>query len=741
MMPTLFLWIPARPMARQPAMKPVKCRKRQTSQVVLAAQGSIRTLGRAAFHRTGRRFASLLLWPILVSGCRPSAADPDGSIQPDWERIWSVILPADVRAREPDETDSREDEVILPSLSRIAYKPGHWVHVRHTLQCNSEDFTGTLRARAVDGSLHAIPLPGTQSYPSFVRGVALPQHQPKRVDLPFHVRGSDSQPTIQLEVSLHSRQGSEVLVDVIPLQRLEAHQYLLVVLATDPMRYAFLDSQPSIRPPRDSLDFNQNTNNYVVVRPTWEGPPPLPPNALCWTSLAYLWWDGVDPSEWSADQQRALVDWLHWGGTLIINAPRSLDRIAETWLADWLPADPGDTHEITPQQWQELQSQWLVSTPSQRLSAWQDSVRDQPVQAMALQPLDGGHGILGTGNLIVERQVGRGRIIVSGIDLADRRFVQWPGYDHLLHAALMRRPGRAFRRRPVGGDDTPSFGRQRATLEPLLFSSLRFFGRDASYAPEPSSAPGVIPPRIPAGQGPATAQTLGYQAKAPGGVASWNDQSQAALLAQAYLDREAGISIPSRGFLVVTLVGYIFCLVPLNWLLFRWLGRLEWAWFAAPAVAVVGALLVVKLARLDVGFVRSCTEVAILEMQPEYPRGHLTRFASLYTSLTSRYRVEFEDRHAQSLPWSESRPRHLSRWERHIDLKYGTRGKLTGLIVLSNSTGMLHTEQMADVSGRLSLQAIGPKRYSLTNGTSFPLYDPIVVGRNRTLRLGTLGAA
>ena len=36
-----LLWIPARPMDRQPAMKPVKCRKRQTSQVVLAAQGSI----------------------------------------------------------------------------------------------------------------------------------------------------------------------------------------------------------------------------------------------------------------------------------------------------------------------------------------------------------------------------------------------------------------------------------------------------------------------------------------------------------------------------------------------------------------------------------------------------------------------------------------------------------------------------------------------------------------------------
>ena len=37
------LLIPARPMARQPAIQPVQCRKRQTSRVVLAAQGSIIT--------------------------------------------------------------------------------------------------------------------------------------------------------------------------------------------------------------------------------------------------------------------------------------------------------------------------------------------------------------------------------------------------------------------------------------------------------------------------------------------------------------------------------------------------------------------------------------------------------------------------------------------------------------------------------------------------------------------------
>ena len=43
------LLIPARPMDRRPAMKPVKCRKRQTSQVVLAAQGSVVVVLRLKF--------------------------------------------------------------------------------------------------------------------------------------------------------------------------------------------------------------------------------------------------------------------------------------------------------------------------------------------------------------------------------------------------------------------------------------------------------------------------------------------------------------------------------------------------------------------------------------------------------------------------------------------------------------------------------------------------------------------
>ncbi len=72
--------------------------------------------------------------------------------------------------------------------------------------------------------------------------------------------------------------------------------------------------------------------------------------------------------------------------------------------------------------------------------------------------------------------------------------------------------------------------------------------------------------------------------------------------------------------------------------LFRALGRVEWAWVAAPLIAVVCTVTVIRLAQLDIGFVRLQTEVAVAEIQGDYPRADVTRYDALYTSLTTYLR-------------------------------------------------------------------------------------------------------
>src|SRR5690606_1118314 len=129
----------------------------------------------------------------------------------------------------------------------------------------------------------------------------------------------------------------------------------------------------------------------------------------------------------------------------------------------------------------------------------------------------------------------------------------------------------------------------------------------------------------------------GYRAAAQSGVGGWNDVSGAADAVRRSLKEAAGISVPKRDFVLRILAVYLVVLVPVNWAFFRLIGRVEWAWIAAPLIAIGGALAVVRLAQLDIGFARSRTEVAVLELQPNHQRGHLTRFTALYTSLSTNY--------------------------------------------------------------------------------------------------------
>src|SRR5262249_41547520 len=107
------------------------------------------------------------------------------------------------------------------------------------------------------------------------------------------------------------------------------------------------------------------------------------------------------------------------------------------------------------------------------------------------------------------------------------------------------------------------------------------------------------------------------------GVAAWNDFSAVPTAARDTLREAAGILIPKSSFVVWTLAVYLFVLVPLNWAIFWLCGRVEWAWIAAGLIALCGVAAVVKLAQLDIGFARSQTELALLELHGGYPRGHL----------------------------------------------------------------------------------------------------------------------
>ena len=163
-----------------------------------------------------------------------------------------------------------------------------------------------------------------------------------------------------------ARGGSLVLAESEGTQQMPAHQYLFVVLSTNPNAYGYLKQLESVRPVFDELyDEGGELLYYRVVLPTVEDRVPLPSHPFSWTMIAYVLWDGQFADRLTPDQQQAMLDWLHWGGQLIISGPGSLDHLAGSFLAPYLPATSDGAVELPADALQPLNEYWSLRGPNE----------------------------------------------------------------------------------------------------------------------------------------------------------------------------------------------------------------------------------------------------------------------------------------------------------------------------------------------------------------------------------------
>jgi len=203
------------------------------------------------------------------------------------------------------------------------------------------------------------------------------------------------------------------------------------------------------------------------------------------------------------------------------------------------------------------------------------------------------------------------------------------------------------------------------------------------------------------------------------------------------LREAAGIAIPKARFVFSVLAIYLLILVPVNWTVFRLLGRVEWAWMAAPVIALIGAVAVIRLAQLDIGFVRSRTEIGVLEIQGERPQAHLTRYTALYSSLSTAYEFQFEDAAAVARPFIPT-PSPDTLWPIESSRDDGTR--VSGFQVDSSTTGFIHSEQMCELEGAVRLKDVTAGEWQLENSSGLNLRQVRVLARgpDGSLTEGTL---
>ena len=526
-------------------------------------------------------------------------------------------------------------------------KPNHWVTMTMEMRANLGPFEGQLRTAPVK-------LPGMPHAIVFRRDARLQQDQTTR--LGFQILLPEIPATFR-ELPLDLSRPDSIRPDgstAAPIKRLEAHQMLIPVLGPDPNGLNIWSKMHAVLPASGDKDVLalEKTRYYRLVMPQNPEKPVLSTQPLTWTTISHVIWDDLSPDVLSPGQQAAMIDWLHFGGQLVIvgGLGTSMAALQEGALAPYLPAtSSGKTLALRetdleplsrayrpplwPGEWEEMleirgAAQLLQeNAPPPYKPA--DPVRTPPTRPLNLAqliPAPGSTPIYldkpGGPILGVERRVGRGRVLMIGFRPNDSNLVAWGGYDELVRRVILRRPEESW-------SDTEAHKKSYHFLSGPELSWFRLLGRDlGSYS-----------------SGPPPDATPGDQIFSQAPVAAWNDvASELPVAARKALETASGITIPAHTFVLKVMLAYIIALVPLNWLVCRYvIRRREVAWVIVPMLALGFAFGVERLAARDLGYDAACDEIDVVEAHGGYPRAHVSRFAALYSTGRVSYSIAYPD--------------------------------------------------------------------------------------------------
>jgi len=659
------------------------------------------------------------------------------------------------RAKEKKEALQTSPLLSVPGdyeIKTIFAKPGHWLETVRQVKSNREDLQVVTTGDVLRGESSLLNIPGTNVSVEFSRPTILPKGQNKTLELQYFIPttniDSDGLNPISKALRLRSNLLARSLLTPISqepfvVNEVKHPEFLFLVVTPNPSDYSYLSATDLALWRGSDLMLEERARSYhVLVNDSKGGKISLPTSLLSMTSMAVLLWDDVSPDDLSADQKTALIDWLHWGGQLIVSGPSSWSRLQNSFLLPYLPVQAVTAVELGPSDFEAF-NYWVSVDASGQAS---DSLNfvGPPVPGLELQLAEGSSWLPECDRLVAERPVGRGRTVVTAFPLREQRLVRWKYFANFLSSGLLRRPSRTVIRQENSFVQTWADALGGMERDPRLNTQVRIVARDtplskasARAAPEFAAlGQQEIESRasLPNGKSdiqtaPLTPRTFDVNDREllqwSANAAAWSDTSGFAYQALAALRQAAGIVLPQRLTMIWLIGAYLIVLVPLNWCVFRLLGRLELAWVAAPILAVLGVVVVTRVARLDIGFARRTTEIGLMELQGEYPRAHVTNYTALYTSLSTNYALEFPERGSVALPLGDPSRRQVRPGSslQKIQARYGASPGmgLDPVTVYSNSTHMIHSEQMVALAGGLlfAADASNGLKVALKNTTGF----------------------
>ena len=449
---------------------------------------------------------------------------------------------------------------------------------------------------------------------------------------------------------------------------------------------------------------------YRIVLPQVPEKPVVSTQPLVWTTMSHLVWDDYSPETLNSGQQRAAarlaplrratghrLERRHVAGAAGGELPRTVpagpvvrasnitaeaeEALEPLWRAFPPPLWPGE--------WQETLEQHGATKPRGRRddpAALPDPRPDQDPPETTARPrrphprAGGDHNHRRPGGEPDRpggREARRPGPHPGGRLPADRPVARrLARVRPLIRRVVLRRPEE---------DWTETDRKQKAYrfLSGPELSWFRLLGRDLGAHAIPTEA------------------SPGDTAMPDAPVAAWLDTtSEMPVLARKALEEASGISIPDHTFVLRVMLAYVICLVPINWLVCRYLvRRREVAWAVVPVLAFGFAIGVERLAAHDLGYDAACDEIDLLEYQEGYSRAHVNRFVALYSTGRVQQTIAYRtDATALALPLNMQR---ALPGEEVVESVFQSSPEpgLLGLPVQPRSLAMFRAEQVVPAVG------------------------------------------
>jgi len=651
-------------------------------------------------------------------------------------------------------------------ISRSTLKPGHWYQANHRLKANYNDEALTAALSVVNHEKTKIPFAPNQATVEFTRNVSLGVGQEKNVRFTFFqpevvVMGDDVSKTPSAVKLLYSQRGigAPVLEEDFLCSMFLGYQYNLVSLSRDPSRYLFWRGLDCIVwPSKQRMSDERIAPHRIVDLSEDEVATQFPSRLYAMTSISHFVLNDSSVSIMSTDQQQALLDWLYFGGTIILNGPEAIGGIETSVMKEYAPIIKTTNSTVTDQELAALNSTWTIKQiQGEKLLI----APNKPIPKLAGELAPGAQWVKYKGSngelmsldgLVAEKMFGQGRIVMTAFPMSDNAFLRWPSYSSFIHNAILQKPCRD----PSTGieADTKFAGEyEGAEQSPFLSTRMRLWARDLDTSTM-RQRPASKKKSDEKSDEKIDSDELTYEDAASElskvkrtSLGAWNPDSTVLVNARQCLQESSGITVPKINTIMKLLIGYLIVLVPVNWLFFRLFGRVELAWAAAPFIALAGAFFVARSVQLDVGFSRSQTSYGFLEVHSGYPRGLFSSYTALYTSLSTNYRAVFEKETGIVLPFSSTSNNNRTKSSiNSIDYWYAddAGSGMQSVPVLSNTTGLFHAEEMIDFEGKLVAEFDDDKKsVEINNDLGFSINEAGIIGVNAQGKLisGWLGTA